>query len=309
MRKAFSVMVCTYNRLECLKIALEAYENNTVHPDSLFVLDNASTDGTKEYLAEWVKRESDYKRYTFSMAENHGSAVGFNEGITRCMAVGGNWIFVADDDAYPDNHMIENLRTFIDNNDCEKYAAITAKVINKGEIATVHRRRVRKKAFSIEESNVPVSEYSKEFFELDEFSYVGTTLNRKALEQYGTTRRDLYVFMDDTEHSLRLRKFGPIICVPKAAIIHDKDIGSKAISWRTYYHVRNHGLIFKEVFGKYYFATFIIPIYLKNVFPLTAKIKKMPKAETTLLKDAISDAIHDITGPNEKYAYYWGKLE
>ena len=305
---SFAVMVCTYNRLDCLKIALEAYEKNTVHPDYFFVLDNASTDGTREFLENWVKDEKDYKKYIHSMETNNGSAVGFNEGITRCMSFGADWIFAADDDAYPDTKMIENLRSFIDDNDCDKYAAITTKVINKGEVALVHRRRV-KKGLSITEYNVPKEEYDKPFFEFDEFSYVGTAMNRKAVEKYGATRRDLYVFIDDTEHSLRLKKYGPIICVPSAAIIHDKDIGSKAISWRTYYHVRNHGIVIKDIFGKFYFWSFILPIYLKNVFPPAAWIKKMGEDERILLKDALHDAIYNVTGPNEKYAYYWGKLK
>ncbi len=75
MSNSFAVMICTYNRIDCLKIALEAYEKNSVHPNYLFVLDNASTDGTKEFLKKWVNNESDYKKYKKAQGKEKGEDV------------------------------------------------------------------------------------------------------------------------------------------------------------------------------------------------------------------------------------------
>ena len=51
------VVLVTFNRLEKLKIALEAYERQTVKPKYILVVDNNSTDGTREYLENWKKEE------------------------------------------------------------------------------------------------------------------------------------------------------------------------------------------------------------------------------------------------------------
>ena len=49
----FGVVLVTYNRLDKLKIALECYEKQSYLPKNIIVVNNASTDGTKEYLDEW----------------------------------------------------------------------------------------------------------------------------------------------------------------------------------------------------------------------------------------------------------------
>ena len=56
------VVLVTFNRLEKLKIALEAYERQTVKPKYILVVDNNSTDGTREYLENWKKEEKQYKK-------------------------------------------------------------------------------------------------------------------------------------------------------------------------------------------------------------------------------------------------------
>ena len=46
----FGVVLVTYNRLDKLKIALECYEKQKYLPKNIIVVNNASTDGTKEFL-------------------------------------------------------------------------------------------------------------------------------------------------------------------------------------------------------------------------------------------------------------------
>jgi glycosyltransferase involved in cell wall biosynthesis len=47
--------VITYNRVDLTKQALAAYLETVSVPFSLIVVDNASSDGTQEWLQEWVK--------------------------------------------------------------------------------------------------------------------------------------------------------------------------------------------------------------------------------------------------------------
>ena len=55
-------VVVTFNRLEKLKKALESYEKQTLLPEYIIVVDNASKDGTKEYLERWKKGNSEYEK-------------------------------------------------------------------------------------------------------------------------------------------------------------------------------------------------------------------------------------------------------
>ena len=54
----FAVVLVTYNRLECLKIALKRYENQILPPSHIFVINNASTDGTEEFLQQWAMEKN-----------------------------------------------------------------------------------------------------------------------------------------------------------------------------------------------------------------------------------------------------------
>lgn len=51
------VVLVTFNRLNCLKKALDEFEKQTYLPKRLIVVNNSSTDGTAEYLSEWKKND------------------------------------------------------------------------------------------------------------------------------------------------------------------------------------------------------------------------------------------------------------
>lgn len=87
----FSIVITTYNRLDLLKRAIDSALNQTV-PCEVIVADNASTDGTEDYvlsLGEQVR----YVRNPSNL--NHAGAV--NAGAE---AATGEWIKLVDDDDY-----------------------------------------------------------------------------------------------------------------------------------------------------------------------------------------------------------------
>ena len=57
-----AIVLCTFNRIDCLRIALQKYEDQTVKPDFMVIVNNASTDGTKEYLDSWKEKTSFFKK-------------------------------------------------------------------------------------------------------------------------------------------------------------------------------------------------------------------------------------------------------
>ena len=59
-RKVIAVVV-TYNRKELLKEAIEALLNQDYNNCEILVVDNASTDGTREYIDELLKEKQNIK--------------------------------------------------------------------------------------------------------------------------------------------------------------------------------------------------------------------------------------------------------
>jgi len=77
MKDLVSIICPTWNKLEFLKPMMESVEKNTDWPYELIVVDNASKDGTKEYvLNSGLKMDGQFLRNE----ENKGFAIANNQG-------------------------------------------------------------------------------------------------------------------------------------------------------------------------------------------------------------------------------------
>ena len=93
-----AVVIVTYNRLELLKECLACVCRQTIPFSRVIVVDNHSTDGTRDYLErredtyilqvsdqekETAKTKEDKKIWVLEEAENLGGAGGFYDGLRR----------------------------------------------------------------------------------------------------------------------------------------------------------------------------------------------------------------------------------
>ena len=87
-------LVVTYNRRALLEECLRAIEAQTVRPDELILVDNASTDGTRELLREGGYLDRPDVTY-LRLDENLGSSGGFARGFEAARESGpsgcGRW--------------------------------------------------------------------------------------------------------------------------------------------------------------------------------------------------------------------------
>lgn len=247
MEPHISIVIVTYNRLEKLKKTLSCYSKQTDSFRELIVVDNCSTDGTQEFLDDWKNRKESFLKFVLHMDTNIGGSGGFYEGEKFALSLKPDWIYVADDDAYATENMIAVFKEFLKKNSNEDYSAISGTVVNvDGSISLDHRSNVLfKDGYKFEKIHSTEEQYKLEKFEIDCFSYVCTFLNAKKMQKVGLCNPNYFIYFDDTEHSLRLREVGKIVCVPSIKIIHDgggiiaiKD-DNVLTTWRDYYSVRN----------------------------------------------------------------------
>ena len=97
-----AAVVVTYNRLALLKRCVECLRGQTALCDILIV-NNASTDGTEEWLAAQADLLS---RNTGS---NLGGAGGFNYGMRWAVEAEYDYVWVMDDDTLPKADALEKL--------------------------------------------------------------------------------------------------------------------------------------------------------------------------------------------------------
>ena len=238
MKVEFTAVVVTFNRLKCLKNALDSFENQIKKPSNIIVVNNASNDGTFEYLEDWKNENSEINKIVVHKDENSGGSGGFYEGLKVAKDMDAEWIWLSDDDAYPKNDVFKLAEDYIENNDTSDISAICSKIINNGEIDTWHRRRMSKGLIKIRWENVPEKDYD-DCFELDLLSYVGCIIKKEKLLKAGLTNKDYFIWYDDSEHSIRLRKEGRIVCVPEIVTIHNVK-ADREINWKYYYAIRNY---------------------------------------------------------------------
>lgn len=296
------IVIVTYNRVNELEKALNLYENQTLEPKYIIVVNNNSTDGTRDFLEKWQMKKKNIEKYIINLDENIGGSGGFYTGLKKSIELDADWVWIADDDAYPELDCLEKSKNFYEKiTDIRKsdIGAICAAVINNGTIDISHRKRVVKDKFNIYEIPIEKYEYQKEYFELDLFSYVGSLIKKDVLKKIGLTEKSYFIYYDDTEHSFRISKKFKILCVPKIKINHDIVLQKRElINWKIYYGTRNRLLFYKKHFPKKYYYIMI----LKNRI---MGIKSRNKIYCKMINRAINDSKNNIQGVNKIYKPGW----
>lgn len=294
------VVLVTFNRLDKLKKAFQCFLKQT-HPfRNLIIVNNNSTDGTDRYLQELKeKKELPFNLHIINLPENTGGSGGFNAGEEYAMKLNPDWIYVQDDDAYPEPQLIEKFESFITTHSTDKIAAICTSVISSDDMAPDIEHRAD---FGFKFGFIPtrkphqLSDYAQSSFEINLLSYVGSFINAKAIEEVGPMRGDFFIYWDDGEHSLRLSNYGKIICVPSIHVIHEGKAAknnNKSYSWRTYYDTRNYiYTILKQ--------NKIAGLYLCGRY-IGSSIKKHDIDYLKIIFCAIKDALN---GTHEKHITY-----
>lgn len=230
----FGAVIVTCNRKELLSECLDCVLNQTLPFAQVIVVDNHSTDGSKEYLDHLARRQNSLK--VFHMKENSGGAGGFAVGIKKIMETSCDWFLIIDDDAMIERTYMEKLAAAVSGTD---YLACSGKVMTEGRIDTLHRRRLANSCLMFFKP-VEEKEYQQDTFQYDISTFCGLCLKTSLVKKAGLPRADYFIWFDDAEYCLRFRKYSPILNV-NSAVLNHKTRPSKAnsVCWKNYYGFRN----------------------------------------------------------------------
>lgn len=303
------VVLVTYNRLEKLKVAIDRYRAQTHMPKYIIIVDNHSTDGTGEFLKEWLTQKEDYEKYCITLETNTGGAGGFYAGMEKALSLDADWVWVSDDDAYPRADAFEKIVKFYESQtpeQQERIAALCSAVYNQGKIHKEHRNHLDVSAFKVKIRATSLNEYKKDAIKIDVFSYVGSVIKKSVLINVGLDIKEFFIYCDDQEHSIRIGRAGDIFCVTSSIVDHDTPpYDPKVINWGRYYKRRNDLLMIKRNFPKRYYYLRYAKRYLIEV----SVFSKEPVVLKQLLKAAYHDAKRDRMGIHEIYKPGWSPKE
>lgn len=209
MDKSVIAVVVTYNRKELLKESINALIHQNYQNCRILVIDNNSTDGTREYIDELV---DDKKVIYVNTGSNLGGAGGFNYGIRKAAEIGADFVWVMDDDCIVHKHTLDNF-IIADKKINKEYGFLSSRVLWKdGAVCTmnVQRKTLTKNVEDFNTSIVPVTMAS----------FVSLFIPMERVHEFGLPIKDFFIWTDDWEYTRRLSRYYPCYLVNKSVVTH-----------------------------------------------------------------------------------------
>ncbi len=215
--RRIAAVVVTYNRLEMLQRLVKTLVD-VPGLDEVLVVDNASTDGTGEWLAD-VDRGRVHGR---TLATNTGGAGGFHDGLAWAVERGADLVWLMDDDGTPEPGCLELLLqhaegldfwgpVVVDRADPER---LVFPIRLPGGARVVHAMTdVRRAADDglIRGIVIPFN---------------GVLVTRELVERIGLPRAEFFIWGDDHEYRLRAERAGARIATVVDARVQHPSVGA-----------------------------------------------------------------------------------
>ncbi|MFL2068941.1 glycosyltransferase [Leuconostoc mesenteroides] len=283
----------TFNRSDKLINAVNSIENQTVKPQKILIVDNASVDDTLKVVEDLKLKHSNiiYLR----LSTNIGGAGGFSEVIKAALTLqneDNDFLLLADDDIVYHENYAENLINIAKQR--MDSSVFVGRVVNKLDGTDNKHFTIRKKV-------------SENVFEMKSFTFLGVMLKISLIKKIGLPRADFFIWEDDREYADRINGYSKIIGVYNAEMNHDIPKNNGSITgpdWRSYYGIRNYTMRMR--IHKKFPKNYILPIVHYSGYMLMNWIKGRHKGfrlyRTNQLTQGLADGFKGKMGINEKYS-------
>jgi rhamnopyranosyl-N-acetylglucosaminyl-diphospho-decaprenol beta-1,3/1,4-galactofuranosyltransferase len=248
-----AAVVVTFNRRQLLVECLDALLAQSRPVQRIYVVDNASTDGTAEFLAERALLADSRIRY-IRLDRNLGGAGGFNRGMAAAMADGHDWLWVMDDDAEPARDALEKLFAHVAPDDPEPPPLTSLKRHPDGRTLLNYLGFVdwRYRPFECVRPITPdVLESGQSAVDIEMATFVGLLLPRWLVERIGLPKSEFFIHADDLEYCLRMRGITRIKLVFASIVLHKEAITS-AYDQAALFGRRSNRIRFERYWIAYY---------------------------------------------------------
>ena len=209
-------VVVTFNRLDLLR-SLVARLGEVPGLDEVVVVDNASTDGTGEWLDATGASTGGIDVVARRLSRNTGGAGGFHEGLRLAVERGADLVWLMDDDGLPDPDCLDRLLPYaaeldfwgplvVDEADPSR---LVFPIRLPGRATVVHQLadvRAAARDGLIRDVVIPFN---------------GVLVTRELVERIGYPREEYFIWGDDHEYRLRAERAGArIATVVDARVTH-----------------------------------------------------------------------------------------
>ncbi len=194
MKETVAIIV-TYNRKELLIECIESIRNQENTECDILVIDNHSTDGTREYLSEYIN--NNFIIY-IDTGENLGGAGGFNFGIKQGAILGYKYLWIMDDDCIPSNNALEVLLS-ADKSLKGNYGFLSSKALWKD--GSICKMNVQRKTLTKN-----LKSYDKQLIPVVMASFVSLFVKTDIVKEIGLPIKEFFIWTDDWEYTRRISR-------------------------------------------------------------------------------------------------------
>ena len=208
-QETIAAVVVTYNRKELLLENVKALLNQTWQSPDIIVIDNHSTDGTREALEPFLA--TGQIQYV-DTGSNLGGAGGFQYGIRYAAERGYDYVWVMDDDCIPTPEALAYL-VQTGHKLHRNFGFLSSKVLWKdGSICTMNIQR--------EQLTRNVTDFSSETVPVVMASFVSLFLPVSVVLKEGLPIKEFFIWTDDWEYTRRISKKYPCFLVNSSIVVH-----------------------------------------------------------------------------------------
>ena len=282
MDKIIAVIV-SYNRKKLLKEALEHLLHQQNVKFDILIIDNASTDGTKEYIVDYLQKDNILYHNT---GANLGGAGGFSLGVKMGVEKGYDYVWIMDDDTMVTENALDEL--------------LKAKEILKGnfgflcsDVRWIDGSACAMNVPNIDENWIQDSAYLENgIVKVKQCSFVSCFLPSRVVKKVGLPIKEFFIWGDDAEYTKRISLQYPCYFVARSKVIHKMlsntptDIVAESSDrlFRYNYAYRNMYYVKKLEGGKLNMLLFYYQTFLEIVRILKSKGKGKGKKIRILCK-------------------------
>lgn len=210
MNKIVAIIV-TYNRKVLLNEAIDALLNQTFNQFDIYIVDNASTDGTYDYIQQKIDQ---FQNISYmNTGENLGGAGGFHYGIKKAVEQNYQKIWIMDDDTIPTPTALEELIKA--DNILQDYGFLCS------DVKWIDGNPCAMNVPNISNSWISNTQYlSNGLLNVSQCSFVSCFFSSDIVKQVGLPLKEFFVWGDDAEYTKRISEAKDSYFVSKSIVVH-----------------------------------------------------------------------------------------
>lgn len=234
-----AVVVVTFNRADLLAGMLDGLAAQTRRPDAVIVVDNASTDHTREVL----EARTDLPLHVTHSPDNLGGAGGFHLGVRAAYDAGWDRVWLMDDDVVPSPECLEVLMAVDEDCLIAVREDLSGVLVEKAAVDFDLRNplAIRPKRATVDGTYADRASMP-ELVEVHNVAFEGFMVRRGVIEEIGFPDPSFFIFYDDAEYAVRARRAGRRIwAVRDAVLVRQLDFNQQhdLSGWKGFYMYRN----------------------------------------------------------------------